>query len=85
MTEWIDATKDPQAFADAVRHNKKVFAKIDDDNELGWSKEATLHLCWEDKHGDPVSSIFPGLFTPRDEDMVEVFAFYNKVKEYLDD
>jgi hypothetical protein len=82
MSEWVDATGNPKGFVDAVSRGQKVFADFKDDCYLSWDDENILYV-FLDRNGEETASLFPALFKRTDEDMEEVFTFYDAIHKEL--
>lgn len=79
--KWVDATNNPQRFAEAVKNNDVVSASFDGDQSLEWTSVDYLMFSWKGRDGEYQYSSFPGLF--KRDDLKQVFRFYDLVKEAL--
>lgn len=80
MSEWLDATGDPDGFVKAVQNNQKVYANFSEDRSLQWNGEHLLYVYpdhrWKGEYRD---SLFPAMFKRSHERMKDIFAFFDTI------
>lgn len=81
MSEWVDATDNPQKFVDAVSQGKRVFANLSGGCSLQWDGKQMLYVF--PHRGDRKVGVFPGMYKRGQELWEEAFCFYDAVHREL--
>lgn len=81
MSEWIDATNNPQEFVQAVKLGKKVFADFNGDVSLCWNGGQLIYEYPSKFAGEYEASVFPAFFKRSDKEMKPIFDFYDAIKK----
>jgi hypothetical protein len=83
MSDYINATNNPQMFKKAVGDGKPVYADFPDGTNLEWNPTSgDLLYVWPSPNfeGDYNESVFPGLFKRNDSTFQKVFNFWDQIK-----
>ena len=83
MSKWVNATGNPKGFVEAVKSGQSVYADFNENTSLECGQNGKLLYVYPDHQwkGEYCSSLFPGLFKRTDEDMEQIFAFYDRILE----
>ena len=84
MSKWVNATGNPKGFVEAVKSGQSVYADFDENTSLEWNcyTKKLLYVYPDPRwKGEYCSSSFPALFKRTDQDMLHIFAFYDRILE----